>query len=155
MTTTLYIKTTESHRVTQEPDPGDSWDRGNTATQVTLERMTLSTPQYSFEQINYPEAHYSVATSLCDPDEPVEAGESIFVVVATYSTGDTFGRDDGNVALMLATKDETKAKAFCDNPTNYRNTYESGGRKTESMFPWDGYFEYLEALTYEHFRVYL
>lgn len=83
----------------------------------------------------------------------VEPGDDIFVVVARYSSGDTFGSSDGHVAIFDAFKTYDEAWKLQRAVAGTNNQERTGaidksfylsydGRKY--WLPWVGYFENFE-----------
>lgn len=73
-----------------------------------------------------------------DPEAHINA--NVYIVVVRYSTGDTFGRTDGEWHLEGAYLDSKKATEIADSINN--DTYDNRSRK-----PWEGYFESLEGVS--------
>jgi len=133
--------------VTEEADPDDSWDRDNTDQQITgwsAEVVDLSKDE---------DRYYWSESVVAEVDD--EADE-VYVVVARYSTGDTFGNDSGQVFLADAFDDETDAYELLD---EFKKHDGYGSRKVVPFsmeykgknysIPWAGYFENLESLHVE------
>ncbi len=71
-----------------------------------------------------------------DTIEDVELGDIVYVVLAVYGTGDSFGSDGGQHEVFLVTKDQEEAelkKLTLENTTDY-------------SVPWNGYFEWLQEI---------
>lgn len=102
--------------------------------------MQLSVPTHPFDQIDYGEADWCVSEDIQDdPEFPPVVGDTVYIVVARYGTGDTFGSSGGQMAYMVATKDLDKAKKLVANPGLMR-PHEG------AFLPWEGYFEWLQDL---------
>jgi hypothetical protein len=119
---------------TREADLEDSWDRGDTAGRVTGvyvadEKMTSG---YEFEVDANP-------------------GDLVYVVVADYESGDTFGRIGGGYQIIDVFADEVEADNLCAAAldfTNNRNGMSfSFVHKNKNYYAsWVGYFEYLNDI---------
>jgi hypothetical protein len=119
-----------------EADPNDSWDRPNT--QFNLEEVYVTLADEGAR--NY---------GMFDENFEVEAGpgDIVHVVYVRYSTGDTFGNDDGRVTFMdiFPAADEVKAhklRAAIETCTGYGLTFEG----KDYYIPFNGYFESLEGV---------
>ena len=90
----------------------------------------------------------------------VKAGEPVFVLYMTYSTGDTFGRADGKGEVIWVFKDAAlamQAKALWEKENEKRDPEFSiefevdGGEKVKQSNPAAGYFEnvgYVDVSTF-------
>ena len=94
---------------------------------VYADREEFSTPYYESFEVE------------CD-----EVPEKVYVVYARYSTGSTFGRSEGRLAIegVYLTRDEAKAVVKSVNDGKYKG-----------YAPWEGYFETLESIDWESFEV--
>lgn len=130
--------------VTRDADPDDKWGRDDMASRLN----DLSVFQVDDDD-------------RAEFEADVQVGDPVFVVVAHYSTGDTFGRSDGQVEVMDIFPDAATAYALCDFLENDPSeTITKNGKRIETRFraefegkdyykPWVGYFEYLESLKVE------
>lgn len=125
MKTNLYLKKSSYLEVTREPDPYDDWDRGNTLT------------EWSFGELS---------TSECDNlwyerfpvDFDVKVGDILHVVVAVWSTGDSFGNDIGRCSEVFGIfRERSEAIRFKEKLENGEVEY----------VPWNGYFESLDYIS--------
>ncbi len=101
------------------------------------------------------------------PDEVYNAS-NIYVVVVTYSSGDSFGRSEGNIALAFATENPEEAIAakkaiedeqdfdsrWSDNKPNKEDIWsvkfdKHPKRLETSNYVWGGYFERVESVNIE------
>lgn len=132
----IYLEDDEYTTTTREADTDDSWDRGSTATTHDFGGAFLGEKVRSWGE------YIEVA------DGEFEEGDTVHLVVAVYSTGDSFGNDDGAcVEMISAHKEEsnaivaeglvTHATGPVDLPDGYKLTY----------LPWKGYFESLDYVT--------
>lgn len=134
---------------TSEADPDDSWDRPNTAQEIIGWRAEVTNLEADKDRYYW---HESITAEVDDD------ADEIYVVVATYSTGDTFGNDSGQVYLADAFDDESDAHDLLQKFKEFDNAG-YGGRKVvpfsfefngkEYSIPWAGYFEHLERLHIE------
>ena len=124
------------------------YDRGNTSTDHTVRGLYISTDQYGDVYI---------------PGE-VSPGDNIWLVYAVYSTGDSFGHDDKNcIDFISIHRDEetarNNAKILCKiNGDEFNYDYQvpitmEGGTKLNYNPPWLGYFERLDYIDVQSFRV--
>lgn len=95
-------------------------------------------------------------------DIEVNAGEPVFVLYMTYSTGDTFGRASGKGEVLWVFKDADTAKAALDlwkeendkRDPEYSVKFEDDtGRVIQLSNPASGYFENLGYLDLQTFLV--
>jgi len=71
----------------------------------------------------------------------------VFVVIARYQTGDTFGYSTGNGCIAAVTLELDDAQKIVDKIN--KGTY----RSRHGYNPWEGYFEKLESVDYELHQV--
>jgi hypothetical protein len=75
------------------------------------------------------------------PDETY-AASTLYLVVVTYSSGDSFGRSEGNTSVAYITENSGEALEIRDminvgkKPSKDDQKYQHGG-----YAPWDGHFE--------------
>lgn len=131
--TTVYFNTKEHNYTIREPYHDDDWDRGVHGCDITLLDARLTAPRYPYEN--------------ADTEEVIEPGDVLFVVKVTYSTGDTFGRNDGCVDIPFVSKDASLAMEVKEQIQN--KTYDN----PQGYNPWDGYFEYLQDVEVQTFLV--
>lgn len=136
--------------VTREADENDSWSRESTSTHWTVEGLKLA------QNDNYG----TVAVAF----KPVK-GEIYHLLYAVYSTGDSFGHDEGrNFEAIGVYKDrkvaEENEKRLTSAPkkgANWDDQFKAIVLKTEGLGehkysrPWVGYFESLDRLEVESF----
>lgn len=136
----IEIRVDTSRWITEHADPEDSWDRDNTDGQIQgvyAYHVTDSEPK-SYFGMGFGEGTYDVDAS---------PGDVVHVVIAQYSTGDTFGRDGCQISVMDVFKDNFEAVSL------YKTLRDVGKRDhgvkhngREYYIPWTGYFESLEDL---------
>lgn len=108
------------------------------------------------------------------PDEVYNA-TSVYVVVVTYDSGDTFGRSTGHLAIAFVTENADEAVA-CKNAIleqeEYKNEHAYSFRKKtgklptwDNMFrkhpksvregyaPWNGYFEHITSVDIKFIQI--
>lgn len=98
-------------------------------------------------------------------DFDVKVKDFVYLVYATYSTGDSFGHGTGCIEYIAVFKTEEKAARLKkmlqkrdqgdknENKFTFKYTTESG-KKIENHCPWDGYFESLESVYVEELEIY-
>lgn len=142
MTTELWLTCSAYTEVTQEANIEDSWSRDSTATSWTFDNLSVTRPIYGFSE-------------LASADFEVKPGDVVHVVVAVWSTGDSFGHDEGAQCEVFGVyKDLEKAKA-CEEALEKATEYEliiktESGKTLKLHCPWHGYFEsldYVQVLT--------
>lgn len=80
-----------------------------------------------------------------DVDWDVKDGEKVFVLIARYSSGGTFGSTHGHFSVqgIFQTEQEMLAKqAILEKDTN--DYLDKGNKRKIPYYPWIGYFEHLE-----------
>lgn len=100
---------------------------------------------------------YSTGRYTLDVDFKPKPGEVVYVVVALYETGNTFGRESGCVSIVAAfnnADDATElARLIRDNASgNDKYPYDYDvelNDKKYSTSAWTGYFERLESVFVE------
>lgn len=94
--TEVFINVRSSSSITRWADRNDDWDRDDTYTDHTINGISLSQGNsFSYESM-----------MACFRPTP---GEVYYLVYANYDTGDTFGRDQGNIDFVDLYTDETLA----------------------------------------------
>lgn len=88
----------------------------------------------------------------------VVEGETVHVLYMIYSTGDTFGHSRGNGEILWVFKDFDKAEAAAKSLRENENSYSIDILDEENNFvrlnnPGSGYFERIEQITIESFRI--
>ncbi len=118
----------------------------------------------SFDGVTRQDRHPSVTAPF-----DIKSGETGYAVWAEYSTGDSFGHSTrGSIEQLAIFKDEVAAREFIakiEDPKNeYRDPKYSSlkGSKFETSdgqkflftyLPWDGYFESLDSINLDSFRI--
>lgn len=126
-----YINLLESRWTTREVDPDDSWDAGDY--DGSVDGITVHEVGDSY--------HASYNGDTTDLEFP------FYVVYASYSTGNTFGRDFA-CTVVGTVKTEDEAVSLSEAAENAKDwTFECDGREYHAS--WLGYFESLESVNYE------
>lgn len=142
---------TQEHE-TSEPDPDDSWDRADTAMEVTGVSAIKTANRVEISHRGY----YGNDTFEVEPNE----NGIVYAVIARYSTGDTFGHDAGRVQVMDVFDNNEDAAALtealeCSERDKSQSVVDfelkHGGR--DYYLPWVGYFERLENVDVHPLRV--
>lgn len=95
------------------------------------------------KQTTVPDHQYG--SSLLKDMPGVSLGDTVHVVVAVYSTGDTFGRDGGQTTVLDAFTDVDKANALRARAADVDDfTFTHDGK--EYRADWTGYFEHLDSV---------
>jgi len=74
----------------------------------------------------------------------VVRGQTVYIVLARYSTGDSFGNSEGHGCIVGIYKNEKDAQAIIDSVSD-----ETYYEKVEKYPPWKGYFESLQDIFVE------
>lgn len=124
---------------TSAADPNDSWDRGNTQTDHNIE---------GFYAADEKEGKYY---DLVLPYEP-EFNKEYYLLYAVYSTGDSFGHDEGagieyiglykESEISIARENKRKIEEFDGNDYHIMMK-DPNGKEFQQGTPWQGYFEHL------------
>lgn len=137
----LHLECRGYTEVTREADPDDSWGADDTSTSWSVDGVSLSDKD---------------GQHALPADFPVEVGDTVYVVYAVYSTGDSFHRADGEYLEVLSFHKNSaiayKNKESADGPRKDRHemTIEfDNGKKIKRYCPWDGYFESLNYVSVE------
>lgn len=155
--TKIYYNFDSYSYVTRHSDPDEQWDADDTATTWTApDSIYLRSPR-----------DYSDTDDL--PWE-VSPGDVVFMVWVQYSTGNSFGHDDGAYSEVIGwyqnAEDAYKCRDIIDADSGTKYEYGMDGNKVEvPMFngqgtrpvytgSWKGYFESLDHVSIETLRVY-
>ena len=132
-------------RDTSEADPEDSWDRPNTSTDHNIVGFNAASEDQ--------EKYYDLVVPF-DPNH----GENYYVLYCVYSTGDSFGHDEGRGIeyigfykkdqLHIANENRGRIENHSRNGKNDEYSImlrdPSGTKVFEQSTPWTGYFESLD-----------
>lgn len=139
-----------AERRTRAPATDDQWDRGDTRT------------SWQINEIHLDERGDILA------DFPIEEGDSVHLVYAVYSTGDSFGRSEsGCMEFFTVHRDLARAEANAEilraqnsDRVSFGGTFvmeaaltTDAGLLLVTRVPWLGYFESLEEVCVETFVV--
>jgi hypothetical protein len=127
MTTYIKFDVTENRYNTSERDPHDEWSRASTDANVAVNSAT-KVDEDGFNTLGI---------------DDVAIGDTIFLLWATYYTGDSFGSDGGNYELLEVCKTEDEAH---ERELFYRCV-------TDYSVPWNGYFNGLESTHIDSFTL--
>lgn len=133
--------------VIRAADPNDRWDRDNTSTDHELRGVHLSKDK-SYDLFY---------------DGDLSVGDTIYIVYAIYSTGDSFGHDDkAEIEFITAHKNKdvayhnmamTKSCNKNNDRKGIRINYDSHvmlafdtGQTFKFVPPWNNYFEHLDKV---------
>lgn len=136
----LHLEWDEYTYVTREADPDDEWDSDDKCTTWSVHGITLSDNDGS---------------KALPADFSVQAGDTVWVVYAVYSTADTFHHHTGAYLEVLSFhKNESKARRNAQAAHNTPLKIEFDNEKVlERHCPWDGYFESLDYVDVKSFVV--
>lgn len=146
MTAILVSAETETWQ-TEAADPDDEWSRDSSDGRVTNVWASI------LADWDEAQSYYWSSDSLAKEIGDVKDGDTIYAVVADYSTGDTFGRDGGQAQVLEVFTDHEEAKKFATIASEgqgspwskeYEYTFEYEGK--EYRRAWAGYFEWLNSL---------
>lgn len=147
----LYCSYESQRWITRDPDPQDSWDRGDYGGSYSVTGVYLSGGYRDEIQSSH----------------VFSSGDQCWIVYASYTTGSTFGSEGGYGCIIAITptsdlaiqveKAATKLdvelwpegilKPYWFNPSEYSFA------KGKILAPWIGYFESLDAIRTENFIV--
>jgi len=125
---------------TSEADPNDSWDRADTSTSHSVE---------GFRAADEKEGKYF---DLVVPYEP-EFDKTYYLLYVVYSTGDSFGHDEGSSIEYIGFYKESELDTAHENKRTIEqfedDTYhvmlrDPTGKEFQQHTPWRGYFEHLD-----------
>jgi hypothetical protein len=132
--------------VTREADPDDEWGRDSTWTSHDVRGIRFpSSKQYGY--------------TVTVPFKP-KVNTDYYLLVAQYSTGDSFGSDDGaNFEIIglyqskrIAEENLQKLEATRKDVRSVTLTAENGKKYTFAV-PWNGYFESLDYVELHTVRI--
>lgn len=152
---------------TREPNPNDSWDRGDTYTSHHVNGIVV----LDDDQLKNKRSWWTLDTKL-----DVKPGDDVYLVWVVYNTGSTFGTAEGNVKYVDIFTDKEEAydcvKAINNHYTNHQEAKHlarrrgrpspedewnvaythNGGVKT-IWASWNGYFESLTDVRCQKFEL--
>lgn len=139
-------------QTTRHADPTDKWDRDSTAVETHINGIRIKTDK----------DYRDISLSF----QP-ESGKTYYLLHATYSTGDSFGSDDGCKLYFELYRDEELAKRAHEQLEEHHRAYAAldkskktlkqfspysceitvdGGSKQTVHIPYHGYFEGLDSI---------
>lgn len=128
--------------VTRKADPDSNYDHGDTDTDRTLIDAEIVTQEDVYDVI----ADYNVCS-----------GDDIYLVSATWSTGNSFGwdhKDCWEAFMVCRTAEHAELVANQIEETDYEVTVATeNGNSYEVRIPWKGYFEYLDFVSVNRLKV--
>ena len=131
----LHLEYSSHTEETSEVDPDDDWSRASTQTYWDIKGISLSSK----------DGEYALPAGF-----PVEVGDEVHVLYVVYSTGDSFGHDDGAYLEVLSfhKKSEVAFKNLAA-VESYMGSSElaiefDNGEILKRQVSWDGYFESLD-----------
>ena len=131
----VYLNTNCSGECTREANTDDEWDRGDTHTSWYFGNAHISEKSYD---------------QYIEVDFDVQQGDTIYLVGVVWSTGDSFGHDDGSCfELFAAYKEKSKADEAAkilesSASMSWHNKVKLPDGYELSYIPWQGYFESLD-----------
>lgn len=133
----LYCAYDQTHHNVGGLDPEDSWSRDSYDGDYWVTGVHLSGGMR--DEVETPKG------------ESFEVGDTVHVAYVVYTTGDTFGSDGGNSAMLVATADIEVARAaekWAHQANIYGYCEESWAVGMESPpYPsWSGYFEHVDDI---------
>jgi hypothetical protein len=134
----LYVESRSYTYSTGGYDPSDKWSRDSTST------------DWEFGSVK-PVRGGAVYDITIDWDGEVDKGTKVFVTVAVWNTGDSFGNDDGYYAEAFSVHTEydkaVKAREILEKAEGVLDVsdkpYDLGDGYKLHYAPWKGYFESL------------
>lgn len=134
--TKIYLEYNIDIEVTREPS--GEWDNGETCSYWYFTGVSLSKDLRRWESY--------------DLDFEVGSGDTIWLVIAIWSTGDSFGYDEASsMDIMGGFKTKEEAEALADDLRG--KTEPDYSKDYNEWLPWHGYFDSLYAVKVEEFVV--
>lgn len=130
----LYVELDTRRTFTRTPDGNDSWDIGDTTTEI--EYLGLRSFDWSYDN--------RTTRSRINTQDDIKTGDTVAVVVLRYTTGCTFGTQTWNAEVLDAFLNPKDAVGLCDalvkahKKGEYTVTYNG---KEYYAGAWTGYFE--------------
>lgn len=140
MSTKFTVDYDSYTHTTREPYPDDDWDRGDTHTDVSINGVVMCDSDKYFDL---------VLPGDYDPSKP------LYLLWASYDTGDSFGRDGGKAEFIDLFQDHERAQAALKvlqqaTDDSFEGSYiRDDGTPIKIYVPWVGYFESLNYITVE------
>jgi hypothetical protein len=124
----VYLKKTSYGGMSREPTSGDEWDIGDTWTSWDFGPLSIK--------------NHSGYDEFIDLDWEPDTGDQVYLVIAVWSTGCSFGHQAGEYSEVFGgfkTWEEANQKLKDVKVQPYR--------------PWEGYFESLDSIEVESFTL--
>jgi hypothetical protein len=146
----IYILFDVYRYVTKEADPDNRWSGEDTDANVSFKSVHRHMPKNTS---SYEEMY---------PCFPMEYDKTYFVVWAEFSTGDSFSNSGGHYEVIDVFLDESLAEKCAHNAEHEMKeenwlkfyTYErQNGEVIRQSCPWAGYFNSLDDVRVESFRL--
>jgi len=150
---TVWTIGVDARAVTQEtsiPDPDDSWSRASTSTEWDVRGLKL---------IDKEGSHCYSYRETVDVNFEPEKGKIYHLLYVVYSTGDSFGHDDGACFEAIGVYQDRKVaeeneKRLREGKPTVKGQWgdrvvllmEGMAKGHEYYPPWNGYFESLDTL---------
>ncbi len=122
---------------TRERDPDDSWDAGDTEGRVSDVRAAIKTDLHGTQYWG---------DSICKEFPGVSPGDTLYAVVADYSSGSTFGRSGGHASVIDAFTSYERADALAKAARDERSDFQFNHDGQDYYASWVGYFESLNSI---------
>ena len=135
----LYLGYTELWYTIEEGDGIDelySW-HGGQERDVTFTKLVTDSKLVS--------PYYEIINTT----EDFKSGDTAYLVVVKYTTGDTFGYTSGNIDIPAIAKNEEAALKIALDIENKVGEF----AEEKYRYPWQGYFEGLESVHVETMKV--
>lgn len=136
----LFIET--SRDTVRDYHSGEQWGEWETIYNSRIDKVSRNKDllhKWSFEAFKVPQSTYDA--------------DKVYVVVVTYSSGDTFGCSYGNIAIAFVTEDADEAiKAKKAVETDWSDKWRDHP-KGVGYAPWNGYFEGVQSVEIQMFNV--
>jgi hypothetical protein len=129
--------------VTREADFEDEWNHDSTSTNWIFNNLKLlDRDEYGLVSVDY----------------EVKKGDTLYPLIAVWSTGDSFGNDDGAQMEMFTVyrtyEEADKAKKIMEKAGNSScKILDGDGKEIEFYPPWVGYFESLDYIDIDKLEV--
>ncbi len=132
----LFVEETSSCvRDYHDGEPFGEWEQKYDNSVVKVSRNSKLLNGYNF-------------TACKVPDEVYNA-PYVYIVVVTYSTGDSFGSSYGNLAIAFITEnpeEALEAKDVIENGDGWTDKWCDHPKSATSYPRWEGYFERVESV---------
>lgn len=129
----LYLECNSWTRNVGEIDPDDSWSRYSTSTDWSFGHKLSNIPSYESLDVTVADGEY-------------ETGDTVYLTVAVWSTGDSFGNDDGYDAEIMSLHKDKKEAYQAAQKMESGEKGELGNGYEFRYCPWVGYFESLDYI---------